>query len=149
MKAVHPPLHADSVAQVLAPRSVSGPEPLAVEKHLNPPNLRKEAWCLRALDAGYRLMNYYQGSAVPPVTRSCPRKQIGGQWAGELPLVQSQWLHGSPQQVLIIALAVRPGVMRIAKMFESLQVQVQVLDCEVAWVVCRQLALALRDQFSQ
>ena len=79
-------------------------------------------------------MNYYQGSAVPPVTRSCSRKQIGGQWAGEYPLVQSQRLHGSPQQVLIIALAVRPGVMRIAKMFESLQVQVQVLDCEVGWV---------------
>jgi hypothetical protein len=112
-------------------------------------------------------MNYYQGSVVPPVTRSCSQAQIGWPqigwpqigwpqigwpqigwlWAGEFPLVQSQWLHGSPQRVLMISLAVRPGVMQIAKMFESLQVQV--LDCEVGWVAYRQLALAPRAQSPQ
>lgn len=76
-------------------------------------------------------------------------------WAGEFPPVQRQWLRGSHQRVLMIALAVKPEAMQIAKMFELLQVQVQVqvqdpvLDCEVAWVAYRQLALAPRDQFSQ
>lgn len=135
VKVVHPPLHADSVAQVLAPRSVWGPEPLAAEKHLNPPNLRKEARCLRALDAGFQLKKCYQGLAVPPVTRLSSREQIGVLWAGEFRPVQRQWLRGSPQRVLMIALAVKPEAMQIVKMFELLQVQVQVqvqdpvLDC--------------------
>ncbi len=51
----------------------------------------------------------------------------------------------------MIALVMKPGAMRIVKMFESLQVQVQdpVLDCEVDWVACRQLALVPPEQFPQ
>jgi len=53
----------------------------------------------------------------------------------------------------MIALVMKPGAMRIVKMFESLKVQVQVqdpvLDCEEDWVACRQLALVPPEQFPQ